>query len=194
MKTTIMLLAVFLGMLLLLSCGDGSEDTRAAYMRGVSRGAKSAVMRLEVEAKAMRLRTREQLAKQLLPLSVVLVTVTLFGAKAADSARRRVSDILKLSKDTQILLAKAGYAVIALGTFAVSYWLCGFKMTLPVAVLLAGSAMPFAEYIEALRQTDKPTSWAALTKIKTLFFYILTIILLSQILSDIGFMALKLSR
>jgi len=43
-----------------------------------------------------------------------------------------------------------------------------------------------------MRQTDKPTSWA-LTKIKTLFFYSLTIILLSQILSD-GFMVIKLSR
>ena len=67
-------------------------------------------------------------------------------------------------------------------------------MTLPVAVLLMGSAMPFAQYIEALRIDDKATRKLSLTKIKTLFFYSLTIILLLQILSDTGFMAIKLSR
>ena len=194
MKTTVMLVIVIAGMLLLLSCSDGTEDSSAAYMRGVNRGTRSAVMRIEAEGQAMRLKMRAELAKQLLPLSAVLVVVTLFGAKAADCARRKLSRLFKLSKSMQVLLAKTGYAGLAMGMLIASYWLCGARMTLPVAVLLMGSAMPFAQYIEALRIDDKATRKLSLTKIKTLFFYSLTIILLLQILSDTGFMAIKLSR
>jgi hypothetical protein len=151
-------------------------------------------MRLEQEGKAMRLKMRNRLARQLLPLSVLLVAVTLFGAKAADYARRTLCRIFHVPLKTQVTLAKAAYALITPGTLATSFCLCGLRMTLPVAVLLAGSVVPFMQYLDALKADDRNARRLSLTKIKTLFFYSLTIMLLSQILSDTGFMALRLGR
>jgi hypothetical protein len=179
---------------MLLSCNDNGEDAKAAYIRGVNRGAKNAVMRLEQEGKAMRLKMRNRLARQLLPLSVFLVVVTLFGAKAADYARGKLCAVFRVSLAMQLILAKAAYAAIMPGTLAASFYFCGIRMTLPVLVLLAGSIIPFMQYLDALKNNDRDARRLSLTKIKTLFFYSLTIMLLSQILSDTGFMAIKLGR
>jgi hypothetical protein len=130
MRTFIIFIAILTVLFMLLSCGDSREEAKAAYIRGVNRGARSTVMRLEQEGKAMRLKMRNRLARQLLPLSVLLVAVTLFGAKTADYARRKFCGIFRISLKTQIILAKIAYALITPGTLIAGFYFCGLRMTL----------------------------------------------------------------
>ena len=70
--------------------------------------------------------------------------------------------------------------------YTASFW--------PLAILLFGSVIPFWEYLSALKAGDKIQMKIAVSKVKSLLFLSLVVVIIFRILGDGGVFGLRIGK
>ena len=188
---------VVLGLLSLLSCGPSEDEignaVQSAYSQGVKDGIRKAVAEISNAGDSFRGDLRDKMEGRLIAFSIVAVLLSLVGANIADWLRTEISGMFNLTVQQQLVIARWIYGILAAGLMVVglsadsaSFW--------PLAILLGGSVIPFWEYLAALRAGDKTQMKIAISKVKSLLFLALVIVIIYRILGDSGVFGLRIGK
>ena len=188
---------VVLGLLSLLSCGPSEDEignaVQSAYSQGVKDGIRKAVAEISNAGDSFRGDLRDKMEGRLIAFSIVAVLLSLVGANIADWLRTEISGMFNLTVQQQLVIAKWVYGIMAAGLMVVglsadtaSLW--------PLAILLVGSVIPFWEYVEALMAGDKIRMKMAISKVKSLMFLSLVIVIIYRVLGDSGVFGLRIGK
>ncbi len=161
-----------------------STGSAEGFKSGYGKGAEEAVRKIKEEAESQKSRMKEAVAGNVYYLALAAVFLTLFGPAIGEFLRKRIALAMRLTKDEQVRLACIGYAVVALGLLAWALIACESWASVPVLILLLASAWPFiGEAVPGLRSDDMARRKSGISKVKSLLFFGLVIILVARILS-----------
>ena len=189
--------AFILLLLAVTSCGPSeseiSQAVQTAYQRGLAEGARKAVAEITNAGDSFRGDLRDKMEDRLIAFSIVAVLLSLVGANIADWLRTEISGMFHLSVQQQLMVARWIYGILAVGLMTVglsadtaAFW--------PLAILLSGSIFPFWEYLEALRAGDKVQMKIAVSKVKSLLFMSLVVVIIYRVLGDSGIFGLRIGN
>ena len=189
--------AVILLLLAVTSCGpsesDISQAVQKAYQQGLAEGARKAVAEISNAGDSFRGDLRDKMEGRLIAFSIVAVLLSLVGANIADWLRTEISGMFNLTVQQQLVIARWIYGILAVGLMIVgvsadtaSFW--------PLAILLFGSVIPFWEYLSALKAGDKIQMKIAVSKVKSLLFLSLVVVIIFRILGDGGVFGLRIGK
>lgn len=192
-----MSVAMIILLLAVTSCGPSESEignaVQKAYQQGLAEGARKAVAEITNAGSSFRGDLRAKMKSRLIAFSIVAVLLSLIGANIADWLRTEISGMFHLSVQQQLVLARWMYGILCAGLMTVgvsadtaSFW--------PQAILLVGSAIPFWEYLEALRAGDKVRMKIAVSKVKSLLFLALVIVIIYRVLGDNGIFGLRIGK
>ena len=189
--------AIIILLLALTSCGpsesDISQAVQTAYQQGLAEGTRKAVAEISNAGDSFRGGLREKMEVRLIAFSIVAVLLSLVGANIANWLRAEISGMFHLTVQQQLVVARWIYGIMAVGLMLVgifadtaSFW--------PLGILLFGSVIPFWEYLEALRAGDKIRMKIAVSKVKSLLFLSLVVVIIFRILGDSGIFGLRIGK
>ena len=189
--------AVILLLLVVTSCGPSEDEignaVQKAYQQGLAEGARKAVAEISNAGNSFRGDLRDKMEGRLIAFSIVAVLLSLVGANIADWFRVEISGMFHLSVQQQLVIVKwtygilcAGFVVVGMSADTAAFW--------PLAILLGGSVFPFWEYLSALKAGDKIQMKIAVSKVKSLLFMALVIVIIYRILGDGGLLGLKIGK
>ena len=193
----IMSVAIIILLLVVTSCGPSESEidqaVHTAYQQGLAEGARKAVAEISNAGDSFRGDLRAKMESRLIAFSIVAVLLSLVGANIADWLRTEISGMFNLTVQQQLVIARWIYGILAAGLMVVglsadsaSFW--------PLAILLGGSVIPFWEYLAALRAGDKTQMKIAISKVKSLLFLALVIVIIYRILGDSGVFGLRIGK
>ncbi len=193
----IMSVAIIILLLVVTSCGPSESEidqaVHTAYQQGLAEGARKAVAEISNAGDSFRGDLRAKMESRLIAFSIVAVLLSLVGANIADWFRVEISGMFRLTVQQQLVIARWIYGIIAAGLMVVglsadsaAFW--------PLAILLLGSAIPFWEYLEALRAGDKVRMKIAVSKVKSLLFMALVVVIIFRILGAGGVFGLRIGK
>ncbi len=189
--------AIILLVLAVTSCGPSEDEignaVQTAYRQGLAEGARKAVAEITNSGDSFRGGLRAKMEDRLIAFSIVAVLLSLVGANIADWFRVEISGMFHLSVQQQLVIVKWVYGIIVAGLVVVgmsadtaAFW--------PLGILLGGSVIPFWEYLSALRAGDKVRMKIAVSKVKSLLFLALVVVIIFRILGDSGVFGLRIGK
>jgi hypothetical protein len=172
----------------LTSCGPSEDEVKKLAQNSYNiavKDMKNAAVQGRNEMSAF-------MSGRLILYSFVLVFLTLCGPALMEWCRVNIGALFKMSIGDQVELFKFFYVSAAIITLGYSLFNFGFQYSTPVVVFLAGTIFPYLKFIEALENNDINERKTNFAKIKTLFFLCFVVIIIYSVLSEDGFMSIKL--
>jgi len=187
LKQTVVTALLIITMLLLVGMGKQPSDD---YQNGY----RDAIKTVENQSREFRNNLKSGLETQLLWCVIIIVGVTLWGSELGEWIRTRIKNWFSLTTETQVVIALMIYGMIIAGILICCLNTAGIseKMFIPVLILLAASLIPFIRYLRNLGNDNAGQLKLNLTKIKQFLIMTLVILILYQVLSDCGFLGIKI--
>lgn len=187
MKRNLIAAVMIISMFLLVGMGKYPSDD---YINGYQDAIKS----VENQSREFRNDLKSDLETQLLWYAIIIVGVTLWGSELGELIRTRIKNWFRLTTETQVALALMLYGLIVSVILVCFFSTAGIseKMIMPVLILLAASLIPFIRYLRNLGNNNPGELKMDLVKIKQFLIMTLVILILYQVLSDSGFLGIKI--
>lgn len=176
----------------LTSCGPSEDEVKKLAQNSFKGGYARAVEDMNNVAAKGRSEMSALMSGRLILYSFVLVFLTLCGPAMMEWCRVNIGALFKISIENQVELFKFSYVSVAIITLGYSLYNFGFQYSTPVVVFLAGTIFPYFKFIEALENNDINERKTNFAKIKSLFFLCAVVIIVYSVLSEDGFMNIKL--
>ena len=191
MKQTVLTAVLVFTLLLLVGMGKQPDNPcQDCYKTGYQDAIKS----VEKSSREFRNDLKSGLETQLLWYSIIIVSVTLWGSELGEWFRARIKNWFNLTTETQVVIALMVYGLIVFGILIGCLNTSGIseKMLIPVLILLAASLIPFIRYLRNLSGNNAGELKMNLTKLKQILIFCVVILILFQVLSDSGFLGIKI--
>ena len=174
-------------MLMLVGMGKRPSDD---YISGYQ----DAMDFVENESREFRNDLKSGLETQLLWYAIIIVSVTLWGSELGELIRTRIKNWFHLATETQVAIALMIYGLIVSSILVCFFSTAGIseKMIMPVLILLSASLIPFIRYVRNLGNNNAGDLKMDLIKIKQFIIMTLVILILYQVLSESGFLGIKI--
>jgi hypothetical protein len=193
-------LPVLLGLyacIVLTSCGPSAGDiynegAKKGFETGFKGGYEKAISDLKNSAIKARSNMNSMMATRLIFYSFVIVFLTLYGSNLSEWLRVKIGETFKIPLNTQVRIIQSTYIVGSIGLMVWCLSKFGAGHSVPIAVFLAGTIMPYTKYLEALKANDLNERKSNSAKLKSLFLFCAVVIIIYMILSEEGFMNIKI--
>ncbi len=187
MKQTVVAMVSVMIVLLLVGMGRRPSDD---YIKGYQ----DAIEFVENQSREFRNDLKSGLETQLIWYAIIIVSVTLWGSEVGEWVRARIKNWFRLTTEAQVKIALTVYGLIIAGILICFLGTTGIseKMIMPILILLAASLIPFIRYVRNLGKDNVGELKLNLVKVKQFIIMALVILILYQILSDSGFLGIKI--
>ncbi|MEI8244530.1 MAG: hypothetical protein WCI51_01800 [Lentisphaerota bacterium] len=192
LKPLLMFVAGIGTCLVLASCGPSEKDVKSALQKTYESGYKQAIDDMGKSAMKGRSDLNAMMAARLILYSFFIVFFTLCGPSIVEWFRINAGALFKIPVEKQAEIFKSLYIA------GISIILCyclysfGFTHSTPIVVFLAGTIWPYLSFIEALKTGDINERKSNIAKIKNLFLFCAVVIIIYSVLSEEGFMSIRL--
>ena len=177
-------------MILITGMGKRPDICQDCYMKGYQ----DAVSYIENQSREFRNHLKMGLENQLAWCAIVIVGITLWGSELGEWIRTRIKTWLNLSIEVQVAISLVVYGLIITAIIIACLKTVGVseRMVMPVLILLSASLIPFVRYVRSLGQSNVTELKINLIKIKQCVLMCLVILILYRVLSDNGFLGIRI--
>lgn len=136
---------------------------------------------------------KQSMAFQLTCVSIALSLFAWRGDKLIERIRQGFfSRILRLNIQYQLMILMTGYTIVFISLLTFACYRYGVSYAFPILIVSSSSFYLFIHYVLALAVGDSDRSRLYATKVIQLQSFCAIVILIYEILSDVGFLGLKL--